>query len=96
MPTYVYEVVLPDGTGGERFEVEQSMHDPGLERHPESGAPVRRVIQPPMIGGRWSESAARSALGDQNLAAKGFTKYVKTGDGQYEKAAGAGPKRISS
>ena len=28
MPLYVYEVVLPDGTGGETFEVFQPMARP--------------------------------------------------------------------
>ena len=32
---------------------------------------------------------------DKNLAAKGFTKYVKTGDGTYEKTAGTGRSRSS-
>lgn len=43
MPTYVYETV--EG-GGElnRFEIRQSIHDAPLKHHPETGAPVRRVI----------------------------------------------------
>lgn len=46
MPTYVYEVLKPDGAAtGERFEVAQSMKDEPLKKHPETGAPVRRVIQ---------------------------------------------------
>jgi len=94
MPTYVYEIVHADGSGGERFEVLQAMSDPPLESHPETGRPVRRVPQAPMIGGKWSERGMRNALSDRNLAAKGFTKYVKTEQGRYEKATGAGPDRI--
>ena len=35
------------------------------------------------------------ASSDKNLAAKGFTKYVKTGNGSYEKTAGSGPKKLN-
>jgi len=43
MPTYVYEAAE---SGGEalRFEIRQSIHDAPLTHHPETGAPVRRVI----------------------------------------------------
>ena len=34
------------------------------------------------------------AISDSNLASKGFTKYVKTGNGTYEKTAGGGTKQI--
>lgn len=45
MPTYVYETVsLKQGEASETFEVRQSMADPPLTRHPETGRPVRRVI----------------------------------------------------
>ena len=42
----------------------------------------------------WTDRQAASRLTDKNLAAKGMTKYVKTGDGTYEKTAGTGPKKI--
>ncbi|MEM1028562.1 MAG: FmdB family transcriptional regulator [Planctomycetota bacterium] len=96
MPVYVYEVVLPDDEVGQRFEVMQPMSDPVLTHHPTTGQPVRRVIQAPNIAGQWSESGARAALSDRNLAEKGFTKYVKTGDGSYEKTVGDGPQEISA
>jgi len=96
MPTYVYEVVREDGTGGERFEVSQSMSDPALTVHPETGEPVRRVICAPNILGKWSERASNSRMkDDKNLDRLGFTKYVKAGDGYYEKRAGSGPDVIS-
>lgn len=94
MPTYVYEVLLDDGEPGQVFEIEQKMSDPPLTKHPVTGQPVRRVIQAPNIGGSWSESGQKQRLSDSNLAAKGFTKYVKTDKGVYEKTAGAGPKKI--
>jgi predicted nucleic acid-binding Zn ribbon protein len=41
MPTYVYETI---DSAAERFEVRQGFSDPVLTVHPETGAPVRRVI----------------------------------------------------
>ncbi len=95
MPIYVYEVVTPDGESGEIFEVFQSMSEDALTEHPETKSPVRRVILAPHVGGRHSDAADKRMLSDDNLGAKGFTKYVKTGDGQYEKTAGKGPSSIS-
>lgn len=96
MPTYVYEVVTEDDSPGEQFEVFQNMAEPPLTEHPESGKPVRRVFQAPAIGGKWSESAMnKSVADDKKLDKLGFTKYVKAGDGYYEKRAGKGPDVIS-
>lgn len=97
MPTYIYEVVQEDG-GGERFEVVQPMSSPPLEEHPESGAPVRRVFTAPHIGGgKWSDRAmVNSATDDKKLERLGFTKYVKSDTGKYEKAVGNGPDMISA
>ncbi len=94
MPFYVYEVVLADGTGGEQFEVFQKMTDAALTKHPETGKPVRRVFTAPNAPHAWTERQGKHAVSDANLAAKGFTKYVKTGNGTYEKTAGTGPKKI--
>jgi predicted nucleic acid-binding Zn ribbon protein len=96
MPLYVYETVLPDGSSGEQFEFVQSIKDPPLTQHPETGEPVRRVIQPVFIGGMWTESSMhRSMKDDKKLDKLGFTKYVKAGDGVYEKRAGKGPDTIT-
>lgn len=96
MPVYVYEVVRPDGSGGEQFEVVQPITEKPLTVHPETGEPVRRVIQPVFIGGQWTESSMhRSMKDDKKLDKLGFTKYVKAGDGVYEKRAGKGPDIIS-
>ena len=92
MPTYVYQVITEDGASGEQFEVYQSIKDPPLTAHPETGEPVERVIQPAFIGGKYSDSQAKKNLGDdRKLANLGFTKYVKSDKGGYEKAAGHGP-----
>jgi hypothetical protein len=94
MPYYLYEVVLPDGSGGEQFEVFQKMAEESLTAHPETGGPVRRVYTEPNAPRAWTDSHGKAALTDKNLASKGFTKYVKTGNGTYEKTAGSGPKQI--
>ena len=44
MPTYIYETIPHNGGAAERFELRQSMMEPPLEKHPTTGAPVRRVI----------------------------------------------------
>ncbi|MCA9312013.1 MAG: hypothetical protein KDA21_12450 [Phycisphaerales bacterium] len=93
MPTYVYQVITDDDSG-EVFEVVQSMKDAPLTEHPETGAPVRKLIQAPLIGGRHSEAGDKRKISDGNLDRLGFTKYVKSGDGTYEKTAGKGPKTI--
>lgn len=94
MPTYVYEEILPDGEVGETFEIVQQMSEPVLEKHPTSGNPVRRVFLPPFITGLWTDMRAKSNLSEKKLEKTGFTKYVKMGDGVYEKRTGQGPDLI--
>src|SRR6056297_2089172 len=92
MPTYVYEVIREDGQPGEQFEIVQGIKEPALTVHPQTGEPVQRVIQAVFMGGSWSESAmSRSVKDEKKLDRLGFTKYVKSGDGVYEKRVGKGP-----
>ena len=96
MPLYQYEVITSDDSPGEQFEVFQSMADPPLSVHPQTGQPVRRVFCAPAVGGKWSDAAMGRAMSDdKKLDRLGFTKYVKSGDGTYEKRAGKGPDVIS-
>ena len=45
MPTYIYETIpQQEGQSPQRFEVRQSMYDAALKTHPETGAPIQRVI----------------------------------------------------
>jgi hypothetical protein len=45
MATYVYETIpRKDGESPLRFEVVQGMKDAPLNRHPDTGEPVRRLI----------------------------------------------------
>ena len=95
MPTYVYEVIGDSGEPGERFEIVQAMADEPLTQHPETGQPVRRVFLPPAIAGKFSPMKTDAALkDDKKLERMGFTKYVKAGDGKYEKVVGKGPDSI--
>lgn len=96
MPIYVYEEIMPDGQDGATFEVLQKLSDPPLTVHPEKGTPVRRIVASVSIAGQFSDSKLASSLSDKKLGEKGFTKYVKSGDGVYEKSAGKGPKTISA
>ena len=96
MPTYVYQVIREDGEPGEQFELVQSIKDPPLTKHPETGEPVERVIQPVFAGGIWTESSMQKRLkNEKKLGDLGLTKYVKAGDGVYEKRTGKGPKLIT-
>src|SRR5262245_7246109 len=97
MPMYEYVVIRKDGSDGERFEVMQSIHAPPLKKHPETGAPVRRVISrpapPKVLGGA---RTPKPDLSDRHLEKLGFTKYKKAGGPgrKYEKVVGDGPDTI--
>ncbi len=45
MPVYVYKGLET----GRYYEFEQSFHDEPLKAHPETGEPLKRVIQAPAI-----------------------------------------------
>ncbi len=85
MPVYVYEVPAT----GERLEVFQSMSDPDLKEHPESGLPLRKVFLPPNLGLKHTAGREKSLLDNRNVEKKGFTKYEKDkSTGTYHRVAG--------
>ena len=94
MPTYVYEVLLEDGTAGEQFEVVEKMSDEPLTVHPETGRPVRRVFLPFSVAGKHGSSAEKNLADDSKLEKLGFTKYVKSDEGKYDKVIGKGPSHL--
>ncbi|HAA57256.1 MAG TPA: FmdB family transcriptional regulator [Myxococcales bacterium] len=95
MPIYLYEILGDGEHAGETFEYMQKISDPALEQHPETGEPVRKIITPPALVLKHGEAQHRALLSDKNIAAKGFTRYEKTGDGTYERTAGSGgPKKL--
>lgn len=89
MPIYEYEATDERDcpTCSRRFELHQRMRDQPLSACPECGKPIERVISAPAVH-------RPDSLSNKSLAAKGFTKYVKAGDGYYEKKTGAGPDVI--
>ncbi len=44
MAIYEYEILGPDGSVQGIYEAEQRMSDPPLVAHPETGAPLRRIL----------------------------------------------------
>jgi hypothetical protein len=94
MPTYVYQEIRDDGLEGEIFEVVQRMSEDPLQTHPETGRPVRRLLQPPEFLAKVKEGQNKRMLDNANLDRLGFTKYEKSGSGTYEKTAGKGPDLI--
>lgn len=72
MPVYVYRNLKT----GETFEIEQRMTDPALTEHPETGDPVKRLIQPVGIAFKGSgfyvtDSRGSSGGGSSGTAAEG-------------------------
>lgn len=96
MPLYLYQVVTPDGSEGEIFEVLQEIDEPFLTQHPESGLPVVKLLSTPRLASKHSELGTRASLSPGNLARHGFTQYQKAGGGHYEKTAGRGPDVLGS
>jgi putative FmdB family regulatory protein len=72
-----------------RFEFFQKMSDKPLTVCPVCGQPCHRVISRPA-------GVVKDRLSTSNMADLGFTKYVKTSDGTYEKEGGPGPELLDS
>jgi putative FmdB family regulatory protein len=73
---------------GGRFEVYQRVADDKLTQCPDCGQPCERVISAVALGGKYSTS-------DAKVKELGMTKYVKAGNGVYERTVGeGGPKTI--
>ncbi|WP_191621279.1 FmdB family zinc ribbon protein [Marinihelvus fidelis] len=90
MPTYVYQ---PTGDDQCRycmngFEWRQKISAPALERCPECGSAIRRVISAPAL------TSSGPAMDEKNIDKHGFTQYRKLEKGVYEKTAGKGPAII--
>lgn len=91
MPLYKY--VHDDGFGSgctQEFEALQDLSEPEYTLCPDCSQPVHRIM-----GNFAPVKSERGMLSNKNLSEKGFTKYVKAGDGYYEKTAGEGPQVIS-
>ena len=80
MPMYVYEAKEPEkgcAKCAKGFEIMQSINDPKLEKCPDCGAVIFRVIQAPGLG---------HSQTDLNYRAKraGFKCLKKVQKGEYE------------
>lgn len=70
-----------------RFEVFQRLSDSKLAECPQCGKACERLVSAAAIGGKYSTSNNR-------VKELGMTKYVKAGDGYYERAAGTGGPKV--
>lgn len=89
MPIYVYQVIHDDGSAGEVFEIHQSMNDPPLACHPDTGEPVRRVYLAPNLSMKWTPGQEKKVSDNKYVESRGFTKYERDKlTGRYHKVAG--------
>jgi predicted nucleic acid-binding Zn ribbon protein len=89
MPVYTYRIINKDGSKGDYFEVEHSMSEPPLEKHPITGEPIIKVMNAPNLGIKHTSGSTEKKLDNKNVEAAGFTKYEKDKlTGKYHKTAG--------
>ncbi len=98
MPIYRYEILREDGEPGEEFEIMQSLSEPALKKHPETGAKVKRLISAPNValGGHTDRAQNNLVKDNKRLEQLGFTKYERSGKGTYERKAGKGGPQVIS
>jgi putative FmdB family regulatory protein len=70
MPTYVYKNL----TTGDTFEIHQPITEPALTEHPETGDPVKRVVQPVGIAFKGSGFYVNDSRGSGSSKAKSGTE----------------------
>ncbi len=93
MPTYVYKNLKT----GETFELTQRISEPALTIHPESGEPVKRLVQPVGIAFRGSgfyvndsrKSESKGKGDTSESKAEGSSKSAESGGKAEGKAEGA-------
>ena len=69
------------------------MSEPPLKEHPISGKPVRKVYAAPNLPTKYTDSATKSKLTNENVEKHGFTRYEKDKvSGKYNKTAGKDPR----
>lgn len=83
MPTYVYRA-KSDGCKlcRDSFERKQSMSEAPIEKCPDCGAAIERVICAPYVSTGRSD---KSVLSDDNLKKHNFTKLINEGGGKYRR-----------
>lgn len=63
MAVYEYEILGPDGTVQGLYEVEQKMSDAALTAHPDTGAPLRRILSSTFVRGGSATPELRGGCG---------------------------------
>lgn len=63
MAIYEYEILSPSGTTTGIYEAEQKMSDPPLLQHPETGAPLRRILSRTFAGNPGERGSGECASG---------------------------------
>lgn len=76
MPTYEYKNIQT----GEIYEFKQSMRDDALTHHPETGAPIKRIVSMPAIAFKGSGFYANDS--------RASTSSVKPAGSKSENSAG--------
>ena len=90
MPVYTYRIINEDGSKGDYFEVEHSMSEAPLEKHPITGESAMKVMRAPNLGIKHTPGSTEKKLDNKNVEKAGFTKYEKDKlTGQYFKTAGS-------
>ena len=91
MPIYEYRPVTESNCElcASGFEILRKISDPVLNKCPECGTAVERVLSAPNL------TKSDTSLATDNLEKHGFTQYRKSGQGFYEKTAGKGPNVIT-
>ena len=77
MPTYVYKNLAT----GDTFEIHQRITEPALTEHPETGDPVKRVVQPVGIafkGSGFYVNDSRGSRGSKGGASESAPKPAAT------------------
>lgn len=94
MPIYLYRNLKT----GETFEIEQRMTDDALTEHPETGEPVKRLIQPVAIafkGSGFYVNDSRSSS-KQPAAGSGASEASTSASGGGESAPAAGAAKAAA
>lgn len=76
MPTYVYKSL----TTGDTFEIQQRITEPALTEHPETGDPVKRVVQPVGIAFKGSGFYVNDSRGSSSSKAGSSESASKPSD----------------
>lgn len=90
MPVYVYRNLRT----GEKFEIEQRITEPALTEHPESGDPVKRLIQP--VGIAFKGSGFYVTDSRSGSAKSGGKSNGQSDSGSNDKAAASSEAKSES